>query len=65
MHHKVALYDPDVTYLDLATWAKNNCKSYEKSQSTDLSDISYRFDVVYEFWFENEKDATMFYMRWT
>lgn len=62
---KVTLYDPNATYLDLCIWAKKHCQSYRRSNHTDVSDVSLTIDLIYEFWFEEPKDATMFYMKWS
>ena len=63
--YKITLHDPDASYLDLVVWAKRRCQSYHRSNHTDVSDISMTVDVIYEFWFSDQKDATMFYLRWS
>ena len=65
MRHKATLYDPNASYLELCLWAKKHCVSYYHSYYNDVSDISYNFDMIYEFCFRDEKDATMFYLRWS
>lgn len=61
---KVTLNDPDATYMDLDVWASKHCPSYSRSNVTDVSDVSYTIDLIYEFWFSDPKDATLFLMKW-
>lgn len=55
-------YDPTWEALE---WAKANCKSYITNQraSGHNSTLMYR-EVNIEYFFANEKDATLFLLRW-
>lgn len=61
---KVTLMDPHGTYLDMVIWAKKYCDSYERSNATDVSDMSMTTDLIYEFWFADPQDALMFKLKW-
>jgi len=62
---KVELFDPDATTLELIFWAKKHCVSYSRYRETDMSDVSLSIDIIYEFWFGDPKDATLFTLRWS
>lgn len=51
--------------MDLVIWTNKHCDSYHRSNVTDVSDISYSVDLIYEFWFKDPKDATLFLLRWS
>lgn len=61
---KVTLMDPHGTYLDMVVWAKEYCGSYERSNVTDVSDMSMITDLIYEFWFADSQDALIFKLKW-
>lgn len=53
---------PDITdYDDRYQWAKKHCKSFE---STDYADCLGENDVIYDFYFSDEKDAMWFKLKW-
>lgn len=62
---KVELFDPDATILELIFWAEKHCVSYSRCTVTDVSDVSYTVDLIYEFFFADPKDATLFTLRWS
>lgn len=46
-------------------WACVNCKSFYEMKISDVSDVSMLYDYVAEFSFTEERDATLFTMRWS
>lgn len=60
---RVVISDVDASYLDLLLWASKNCSSYASSTFTDVSDVTMFEDIIYEFWFKDAKDATMFRLK--
>lgn len=62
---RVTVNDPAASYMDLVIWTNKHCDSYHRSNVTDVSDISYSVDLIYEFWFKDSKDATLFLLRWS
>jgi hypothetical protein len=62
---KVQLFDPNATAIELISWARKHCVSYSLSIETDVSDVSLSIDIIYEFWFGDPKDATLFTLRWS
>lgn len=61
------LYDYNVAsdhFKSAADWAAANCKSFDGWQVVDVSDVSYAWDLIAEYNFTDEKDATMFMLKW-
>ena len=52
-------------FLEIQSWAKRNCKSFRSMRVMDVSDVSARYDFVAEFQFTEERDATLFTLRWS
>lgn len=50
--------------LELAAWAHSHCPSYIRYHVTDVSDVSYQYDLVFAYYFAEEKDAFMFKLAW-
>lgn len=68
---KVFLNDSDLShdaayrrFYEAATWAHLNCSSYYGLDVVDVSDFSTRYDTVAEYRFYDDKDATLFALRW-
>lgn len=52
-------------YFKLAgVWAQANCQSFVDHETFDVSDVSLTHDVLAQYQFKDEKDATMFLLRW-
>ena len=52
-------------YFELAgKWAKTNCQSFIDHETFGVSDVSLTHDVLAQYQFKDEKDATMFLLRW-
>jgi hypothetical protein len=45
-------------------WAREHCQSYRGHNIQDVSDVSYVYDNVALYLFEDERDAVMFRLRW-
>lgn len=52
-------------FLEIQSWAKRNCKSFKSMRIMDVSDVSARYDLVAEFQFTDDRDVTMFTLRWS
>ena len=51
-------------FAQASVWAKNHCVSYVNYHVQDVSDVSYTWDQIAEYRFNNEKDAVMFSLKW-
>lgn len=60
---KVDWVDPSDQFYEIQCWAQDNCKSFVYMNVIDVSDVS-SSDYVGEFEFTDERDATMFTLRW-
>jgi hypothetical protein len=45
-------------------WALEHCGSYKGHNVQDVSDVSYYYDNIALYLFENEQDALLFRLRW-
>lgn len=68
---KVVLNDTDISYADvyahfswIAGWAMEHCPSYVTYETVDVSDFSLINDVLAEYMFANDRDATLFRLKW-
>ena len=71
--HSVYINDSKNTYqynwseqywLDIDSWARNNCTSYVGYHVQDVSDVSVQWDKIGEYRFFDEKDAVFFELKW-
>lgn len=67
----VTLTDSGIPYGEVynhfdtvSAWAKEHCPSYSHYEDIDLSDFSLVHDVVADYFFTDEKDATLFRLKW-
>lgn len=51
-------------FLQAAHWAREYCASFIGYDTQDVSDVSYRYDQLALYQFNDEKDALMFKLRW-
>lgn len=51
------------SYVD--QWAREHCASYSGYEALDVSDVSLKNDVLAEYTFKDEKDASWFILRWS
>lgn len=61
---KIEWEEPRDYFLEMQYWAQNNCKSFVYMNIIDTSDVS-SHDYVGEFKFTDERDATLFSLRWS
>lgn len=68
---KVHLDDTNISYSDIyehfrtvAYWATQNCASFITYETVDVSDFSLVNDVIAEYMFADEHDATLFRLKW-
>lgn len=58
-------YEQNNTYFfNIHFWAKDHCASYVDFHIQDVSDVSYQWDNIACYKFENEADATLFRLKW-
>jgi hypothetical protein len=46
-------------------WAREHCRSYRGHDVQDVSDVSYYYDNIALYLFEDEQDALMFRLKWS
>lgn len=51
-------------FFEIRKWACKNCKSFYEMKISDVSDVSYNFDYVAQYNFTDDRDATLFRLRW-
>lgn len=51
-------------FAQASVWAETYCVSYINYHVEDVSDVSYTWDQIAEYRFNNEKDAVMFSLKW-
>lgn len=56
--------DPASEFDKIHRWAQFNCKSFVNMKVIDVTDVS-SYDYVGEFEFTDDRDATMFTLRWS
>lgn len=61
---RVTLKDLQYGGCEQLVWAEINCPSFVRMDSTDVSDATMYFDVLYDFLFEERDDAVMFSLVW-
>jgi hypothetical protein len=52
-------------FSEMKQWAEEHCKSFSTMNIVDVSDVSLYYDYVAEFTFTDERDETLFTMRWS
>lgn len=48
----------------IKNWARANCKTFFWYDVTDVSDASYNMDEIHCYYFIDERDVTLFTLRW-
>jgi hypothetical protein len=51
-------------FYEADCWASEFCQSYRGHSVQDVTDVSYIYDNIALYLFEDEKDATMFRLKW-
>jgi hypothetical protein len=65
---RMMVADPKDTYgvtgRNIKNWAQANCKTFFWYDVTDVSDASYTMDEIHCYYFIDERDVTLFTLRW-
>ena len=56
--------DAEEFFAKAAAWASRQCVSYIDYHFQDVSDVSYIYDYIAEYGFDDPKDALMFALKW-
>lgn len=51
-------------FAEAAAWASRQCSSYIDYHVQDVSDVSYQYDFIAEYGFNDPKDALLFELKW-
>jgi hypothetical protein len=58
-------YDSAEQHFDaVADWARQNCASFCGHHVQDVSDVSYQYDFIAEYRFNDAQDAAWFELKW-
>jgi len=71
VYYEVSLDDRDLDYdqaellfIQAESWARTHCASFVQAIYNDMSDINDYIDALVVFEFADEKDATIFQLKW-
>lgn len=54
-----------VYFTEIDLWAKEHCKTYTGFHVQDVSDVSYQWDEIACYFFQEENaDTTLFRLKW-
>lgn len=59
-YHHMRLY-----FMEAAAWASGHCPSFTDFDIIDVADLSPIVDQIAEYKFTEERDATLFSLRWS
>lgn len=51
-------------FKEVSEWAKRQCKSFVDYHVQDVSDVSYEYDNIASYGFNDPKDALLFELKW-
>lgn len=51
-------------FAEIAAWASRQCSSFVDYHVQDVSDVSYTYDHVASYGFNDPKDALLFELKW-
>ena len=51
-------------FSEAACWAVEHCPSFISHHMQDVSDVSYQYDFITEYRFNDPKDALLFQLKW-
>lgn len=54
----------ELLFIRAESWARNHCASFVQAIHNDMSDVSLVMDTLVVFEFTDEKDATLFHLKW-
>lgn len=58
-------YDFNASYfINIHLWAEEFCPGYKGYQVQDVSDVSLQWDEIAAYFFEDEKSANWFRLKW-
>ncbi len=61
---KVGYEEGKAYFKEAADWAKRQCSSYIDYHVQDVSDVSYVYDNIAQYGFNDPKDALLFELKW-
>ena len=62
---KSGSYEKNASYFaKIDSWAKEYCSGYRGYHVQDVSDVSYQWDEIASYVFEDEKSANWFKLKW-
>lgn len=61
---KISYHEATAYFDEAAAWASQQCFSYIDHHVQDVSDVSYIYDHVAEYRFNDPKDALLFQLKW-
>ena len=61
---KVPYEQAPVYFKEAADWARRQCSSFVDYHVQDVSDVSYVYDNVAQYGFNDPKDALLFELKW-
>jgi hypothetical protein len=61
---KLSYQEADNYFEEAAAWASQQCFSYIDHHIQDVSDVSYIYDHIAEYRFNDPKDALLFQLKW-
>ncbi len=61
---KIPYEQAEQHFNEAADWARRQCSSFINHHVQDVSDVSYIYDHVAEYKFNDPKDALMFQLKW-
>ena len=60
----ITLIDPEDQGNSALIWATEHCPSFVTCELTDVSDLSYQYDIVVNYQFMDKNDAIYFALAW-
>ena len=61
---KIPYDEGNAHFKSAADWAKRQCSSFVDYHVQDVSDVSYIYDRVAQYGFNDPKDALLFELKW-
>jgi hypothetical protein len=60
----MAYEDAEKYFEEASVWAKKHCSSFISHSVQDVSDVSYCYDQIAQYRFNDPKEAIWFELRW-
>ena len=61
---KIPYEQAEAYFAEAAAWASRQCSSFVDYHVQDVADVSYIYDHVAEYGFDDPKDALLFGLKW-